>query len=182
MGVDSLKVLKALGEKCKISTDLILMVDKMYLQKAAQYQAREYVGADEEGNLYKGIVAFMVVGLKQSIPLFVWAIPEITFNGEWLCDKIASNIENLENAGFCVRGPVADNHFSNVHAFTLFKDLFNSESKSFFEHSANHGKQTYKFFDTVYLIKNNRSNLLNAKMFVFPEFWYNQGNIQLHSS
>ena len=103
MGLDSLKVLKALGEKCKISTDLTLMVDEMYLQKAAQYQAREYVGGDEEGNLYKGIVAFMVVGLKQSIPLVVWAIPEITFNGEWLCDKIASNIENLENAGFCVR-------------------------------------------------------------------------------
>ena len=71
MGVDSLKVLKALGEKCKISTDLILMVDEMYLQKAAQYQAREYVGGDEEGNLYKGIAAFMVVGLKQSIPLVV---------------------------------------------------------------------------------------------------------------
>ena len=103
MGVDSLKVLKALGEKCKTSIDLILMVDEMYLQKAAQYQAREYVGGDEEGNLYKGIVAFMVVGLKQSIPLVVWAIPEITFNGEWLCDKIASNIENLENTGFCVR-------------------------------------------------------------------------------
>ena len=71
VGVDSLKVLKALGEKCKISTDLILMVDEMYLQKAVQYQAREYVGGDEEGNLYKGIVAFMVVGLKQSIPLVV---------------------------------------------------------------------------------------------------------------
>ena len=36
--------------------------------------------ADEEGNLYKGIVAFMVVGLKQSIPFVVQAIPEVTFN------------------------------------------------------------------------------------------------------
>ena len=29
-------------------------------------------------------------------------------------------------------------------------------------------------------VKNIRSNLLNAKKFVFPEFSYNQGNIQLH--
>ena len=36
------------------------------------------------------------------------------------------------------------------------------------------------FFDTVHLIKKIRNNLLNAKKFVFPEFSYNQGNIQLH--
>ena len=36
------------------------------------------------------------------------------------------------------------------------------------------------FFDTVDLIKNIRNNLLNAKKFVFPEFSYNKGNIQLH--
>ena len=179
-GVDSLKALKVLQEKAGISTDLILMVDEMYLHKAAQYQVGEYVGADEEGNLYKGIVAFMVVGLKRSTPFVVQAIPEVTFNGQWLCDKIASNIENLGNAGFCVRGLVADNHSSNVNAFTSLKDLFHSESKLFFEHSANHGKRTYMFFDTVHLIKNIRNNLLNAKKFVFPEFSYNQGNIQLH--
>ena len=152
----------------------------MYLHKAAQYQVGEYVGADEEGNLYKGIVAFMVFGLKQSTPFVVRAIPEVRFNGQWLCDKISSNIENLGNTGFCVRGLVADNHSSNVNAFTSLKDLFHSESKLFFEHSANPGKRTYIFFDIVHLIKNIRSKLLNAKKFVVPEFSTNQGNIQLH--
>ena len=87
----------------------------------------------------------MVVGLKQSTPFVVQAIPEVTFNGQWLCNKIASNIENLGNAGFCVRRFVADNHSSYVNAFTSLKDLFHSESKLFFEHSANHVKQTYMF-------------------------------------
>ena len=121
----------------------------MYLHKAAQYQAGKYGGADEEGNLYKRIVAFTVAGLKQSTPFVVQAILEVTFSGQWLCDKIASNIENLGNAGFCVRGLVADNHSSNFNAFTSLKDIFHSESKLFFEYSANHGKQTYMFFDTV---------------------------------
>ena len=35
VGVDSLKVLKVLGEKGEILTDLMLMVDEMYLHKAA---------------------------------------------------------------------------------------------------------------------------------------------------
>lgn len=100
-GVDSLKALVVLREKGEISMNLILMFDEMYLQKAAQYQAGEYVGADEEDNLYKGIVAFMVVGIKKSVPFVVQAIPEVTFDGQWLCDNIAENIKNLANAGFC---------------------------------------------------------------------------------
>ena len=68
----------------------------------------------------------MVVGFKQSAPFVVQAIPEVTFNGQWLCDKIANNIENLVNAGFCVRRLVADNHSSNANAFTSLKDLFRS--------------------------------------------------------
>ena len=35
----------------------------------------------EEGNLYKGIFAFMVVGLKESVPFVVHTIPEATVNG-----------------------------------------------------------------------------------------------------
>ena len=71
-------------------TDLILTVDEMYLQKAAQCLAGEYVGDDEEGNLYKTVVVFMVVGLKQLTPFFVQAVPEVTFKDQLLCDKIAT--------------------------------------------------------------------------------------------
>ena len=55
------------------------MIDQMYLQKSAQYQSGENV---EERNLYKGIFAFLVVELKQSIPFVVQTIPEVTFNGQ----------------------------------------------------------------------------------------------------
>ena len=95
----------------------------------------------------------MVVGLKWSTSFVVQAIPEVTFNGQWLCDKIASKIENLGNAGFCVRGLVANSHSSNGNAFTSLKDLFNSKSKLFFEHSANHGKQTCMFLIPFILLR-----------------------------
>ena len=74
-GVDSLKALKVLREEDQISTDLILMVDEMCLYKVARYQAGEYVGVDEAGNLHKGIIVFLVVRLKQSTPFVVQAIP-----------------------------------------------------------------------------------------------------------
>ena len=45
-GVDALKALKTVHEKDPFSCDCILMIDKMYLQKSAQYQSGEYVGVD----------------------------------------------------------------------------------------------------------------------------------------
>ena len=77
----------------------------MYLQISAQDQSRECVG---EGNLCKGIFAFVVVGFKQSIPLVVQTISEITFNGHWLAEYISDNIDNLIKIGICVQGIVTD--------------------------------------------------------------------------
>ena len=87
------------------------MIDEIYLQKSAQYPSGEYV---EEGNLHKGIFAFMVVGLKESIHLVVQIIPEVTFNGQWLAEKISDNIDNLKEIGLCVQGIVADNKLQGI--------------------------------------------------------------------
>ena len=39
----------------------------MYLQKCQGYFGGKVLGSDENGELYKGIVCFMIVGLKESI-------------------------------------------------------------------------------------------------------------------
>ena len=62
-----------------------------------------------KGNLYKGIFQFMVVGLKQCIPFAVQTISEVTFNGQWLVEKISDNIDNLVDIGPCVQGIVTNN-------------------------------------------------------------------------
>ena len=100
--VDALKALKTVHEKGSFSFDCILMIDEVYLQKSAQYQSGEYVGVDEEGNLYKGIVAFMVVGFRLSIPFVVQVIPEVTFNKQWLAETFSDNVDNLIEFGLCV--------------------------------------------------------------------------------
>ena len=82
------------------------MIDKKHLQKSAQYQSGEYA---EEENLYKGIFAFMIVGLKESIHLVIQTIPKVTFNGPWLVEKISGNIDNLKEIGLCVQSIFTDN-------------------------------------------------------------------------
>ena len=67
----------------------------MFLQKEASYQSGDYVGEDEEGEFYKGIACFMIVGLKQSVPHVIQAIPEVTITGEWLAEKISASFHSL---------------------------------------------------------------------------------------
>ena len=69
----------------------------MYLQKAMQYQGGVYFGADESGNLYRGVVD----------------------------NKMTENIKFLGDAGFTVRTVIADNHSTNVTAFSkLLKGIW----------------------------------------------------------
>ena len=152
----------------------------MYLEKATQYHSGEYVGAGDEGNLYKGMVAFIIVGLKESIPYTVQAILEVKFSCEWLADKMSNCIDDLTSAEFCVRGIVTDNHSSNVHPFSSLVAMFNSDSLQYTKHPGNFDKKTYLFYAMVHIMKNIRNNLLNGKKFVFPKIIYNDDlNIEI---
>ena len=72
-GVDALKALKIVHEKGFFSCNSLLMIDE---------KKKIDEGVDKEGNLYKGIVTFLVVGFKLFIPFVVQTIPEVTFNGQ----------------------------------------------------------------------------------------------------
>ena len=60
----------------KISEDVCMIFDEMYLQKRQEYFWGEMIGCDDEGELYKGIVCFMIAGLKESIPYVIKSSPE----------------------------------------------------------------------------------------------------------
>ena len=180
-GVDSLKALKCLREKGKISEDLILMADEMYLQKASEWESGDYIGADEDGVLYKGIVTFMVVGVKTNTPYVIKASPEVSINGSWLANEIDGCISLLGESGFRVRAVVTDNHSSNVNAFKELKKKHNSSDGYSVKHPKNHNTKTYLLFDNVHLLKNVRNNLLANKKFVFPSFDINLGSEKISS-
>ena len=89
-----------------------------------------YTGVDKKGNLYKEVVALMVVRLKQSTSFVVQAIPqpsqtnpEVTFNGQQLAEKINDNIDNLIEIGLSTRNIVTDNHSANINAFSALINI-----------------------------------------------------------
>ena len=152
---------------------LDLMVDEMYLEKATQYHGGEYVGADDEGivQICKGIVAFMIVRLKESIRYIAQAIHEVKFSDEWLADKMSNCVDDLTSVEFCVRSIITDNHSSNVHAFSSLVAMFNSNSHQYTKHPGNFEKKTYLFYDSVHIMKCVRNNLSNEKSLSLPNLF-----------
>ena len=118
-----------------------------------QYQS----GVDKGENLYKGIVAFKVVLLKQLITSVVQANPEVTFNGQWLAEKISGNIDSLIEIWLSVRGIVTVSTSIRLLPIRFqYWKIFNSESNCCIKHPQKSSK-TYLFYGTVYLMKNIRN-------------------------
>ena len=165
--LDPMKVVRLLKTNGEISEDLIVMMDEMYLQKGVQYHGGRWYGSDEKGELYKGIIAIMIQGLKNSLPFVIKVIPEVTLRGDWLSDELSKAVSMLCHEGFNVRAVVTDNHSTNVSAFNKLISEFGTGSDLFIKHPSCN-KKTYLFFDNVHLVKNIRNNLLATKMFAFP--------------
>ena len=95
----------------------MLMADEMYLQKGVQYNSGEYVGADEDGSLYKGVVVLMVQDLQKSLVFVTKACPGVKVDGYWLANQISTSTLCLAENGFKVRTVITDNHSANVNGF-----------------------------------------------------------------
>ena len=71
----------------KISEDIIcLLFNEMYLQKCDEYFGGELIGSDENGELDKGIVCFLIERMKESIPCD--QVISRNNNAVWLRDKL----------------------------------------------------------------------------------------------
>ena len=79
----------------KSSDDICLLFDEMYLQKCEEYFGGDMMGSNDAGELYKGLVCFMVIGLKQSIPYIIKSLPEVSIDANWLKEEIFKCLDVL---------------------------------------------------------------------------------------
>ena len=70
----------------KISKDIYLLFDKMYLQKCEEYFGGELIGSNENGELDNGIACFLIEGMKESIPCD--QVISKNNNAVWLRDEL----------------------------------------------------------------------------------------------
>ena len=82
----------------------------VYLPKDSQYQDGRLVGADNEENLYKDVITFMINNLQKSIPFVIKAMPKIKIKGKWLSEHTDNCIRSLNSVGFNVWAIISDNH------------------------------------------------------------------------
>ena len=129
---DFMNAAKVLLENGSISSDIVLMANEIYLQQGTQFHSGEWIGVNENGELFKGVVAFMINGLRDTVPIIARACPEVSIKGEWLASEFMKCITDLSNAGFKVRGIVTDNHSTNVSAFKILLNNNNGDKKDYF--------------------------------------------------
>ena len=94
--MDAVKCANALRIEGKTSEDVCMIFDEMYLQKSQEYFWREMIGCDDERELHKSIVCFMIVGLKESISYVIKSSPETNIDANWL--KTELSFKNLKNS------------------------------------------------------------------------------------
>ena len=74
---------------------------KCTFKKGTQFHSGEYIGTNEDDELYKGIMVFMITDLKIQLPLAIKAWPEVT---EWFSQKILKWIFHVINTGLFLLG------------------------------------------------------------------------------
>ena len=142
----------------------------MYLQKCEEYCGSEIIGANENNELYKGLLSLMIEGLKENVPCIIKFVPERNIDGKWIKEQILGSLKTLKIYGFRVRATISDNHSVNVLAYKLLlKEFGHLDDNLFIEHDY---QKIYLLHDAAHMIKNVRNNLLNCKRSIFPAFEY----------
>ena len=78
-----------------------------------------FVGVDSEGNLFTGIMTFIINSLKQSISFVIKTIPKVKVMVLWLSEETDECIHTLHQSGFNDVSFISDNHSINVSAFNI---------------------------------------------------------------
>ena len=128
----------------------------MDLQKSRENFGEEMIGFDDKEELYKAIVCFIVVGLKESIPYVIISSPETNIDENWLKTELLDSLEILSNCSFRFRAIVCDNHPSNVPSFKKLLEHVNQNLDELY--MLHKSRKIYICCDTVHLIKNSHNN------------------------
>ena len=156
----------------------------MYLQKCEECTGGQLIGAAANSELYKGIVSFMITGIKQNTPYIIKSVPEMKIRADWLKNQIIGCLKVLTGCRFKVRIIISDTHPCNTSAYRKILNHFNTpyDIYSYIPYSyisCMSRKKNYLCFDTAHLMK--RNNLLNNKRFIFPVFTFEKLNDLIHA-
>ena len=131
----------------------------MYLQKCEEYFGSGSIGCSVDGNLYKGLVCFMIFGLKESVLYVIKSSPQTGISTDWLKNEVLEYLDVLIKCSFNTRAIICDRTFqlsksySNVQIRTMTVYLcYTSQEKFIFPLIP---FILLKTFEIIYLIIND---------------------------
>ena len=98
------------------------------------------IGCDDERELYKGIVCFMIVGLRESISYVIESSPETNIDANWLQIELLDSLKIVSNCDFCVKASFKK----------LLENVNQNPDKLYMLHKS---RNIYLCYDAVHLIK-----------------------------
>ena len=140
----------------------------MHLQQQVQFDGQDIIGRNENLEMFKSILCFMVISLKKTVPYVIKAVPIVKLSSGIIFDWILNCLKVLNDANFQPRCVISGNHQSNISAFNKLTKKFPIVSKNYCMRNPFTEGIVYLFFDTVHLIKNVRNNLLSNRFFTIP--------------
>ena len=108
--MDAVKCGQTLKNKWKISEDVCLLFNGMYLQKCEEYFGGDLIGCGEDGNVYKGLVCLMIIALKESVPYVIKSLPQAKISADWLKNEVSECLDVLIKCSFNTRAIICDNY------------------------------------------------------------------------
>ena len=70
--------------------------EEIYLQKCEEYFGGETFGVDERGEIFKGMISFMLVGLKINTHFIINCVTERDVNGYFVLNNLEECLHELD--------------------------------------------------------------------------------------
>ena len=124
-----------------------------------QFHGQDIIGCNENLEMFKSILCFMVISLKKTVPYVIKAVPIVKLSSDIIFDWILNCLKVLSDANFQPRCVISGNHQSNISAVNKLTKRFPIDSKNYCMRRSFTIRIVNLFFDTVHLIKNVRNIL-----------------------
>lgn len=153
----------------------VLMIDEMAIRQKIEFDGQKFCGycdinntiANEEHNIAKEALVFLVVGINESWKIAVEYFFINGINGEQKANLILQCLSMLHDCGFCIKSLTCDCAANNLSMIRFLKCNINNPEylQTHFEHPISKHK-VHVFLDPCHMLKLIRNTLGDYKCIV----------------
>ena len=129
--IDSIKALSKFREDGFFGNDVVILLDELNLQQQVQFDGQTIIGCNEDLQMFKSILCFMVMSLTNTIPFIIKAIPISKLSSKIVSNGILNCLENLTSEKFHLRAVISDNHRTNISSFNYLMNTYPVPEKKY---------------------------------------------------